>query len=68
MVSTPTRSRGEASGDVGAEASPAARKKPARLRGHVRSFWEGPEGKSKAPNSSTYYLILGCATASPQSV
>ncbi|YCH09454.1 putative lipid II flippase FtsW [Arthrobacter sp. alpha11c] len=63
MVSTPTRSRGRVSGDLGAQASPAARKKPAGLRGHVRSFWEGLEGKSKAPNSSTYYLILGCALA-----
>ncbi len=30
----------------------------------MRSFWESLEGKGKAPpNSSTYYLILGCALA-----
>ncbi|MGP0221615.1 MULTISPECIES: putative lipid II flippase FtsW [unclassified Paenarthrobacter] len=63
MVSTPTRTRGKNPGGGKAKASPAARTQRSGLRGHVRSFWESLEGKSKAPNNSTYYLILGCALA-----
>lgn len=68
MVSTPTRSRGKEpdAGDSGSQRTSVQRtkaKQPVRLRGHVRKFWEALEGRSKAPNSSTYYLILGCAMA-----
>ncbi|MFJ4170426.1 putative lipid II flippase FtsW [Paenarthrobacter sp. NPDC089714] len=63
MVSTPTRSRGDAGGTGKAKTPGAPGNQPKGLRGHLRKFWEGLEGKSKAPNSSTYYLILGCAMA-----
>ncbi|WP_422758423.1 putative lipid II flippase FtsW [Paenarthrobacter sp. C1] len=63
MVSTPTRTRGKEPRDGKNKATPRAARQPKGLRRHWRSFWESLEGKSKAPNSSTYYLILGCALA-----
>ncbi|WP_275779018.1 putative lipid II flippase FtsW [Paenarthrobacter sp. Y-19] len=63
MVSTPTRTRGKEPRDGKNKATPPAARQPKGLRRHWRSFWESLEGKSKAPNSSTYYLILGCALA-----
>ncbi|MCR1163591.1 putative lipid II flippase FtsW [Paenarthrobacter sp. UW852] len=63
MVSTPTRTRGRAPRDGKPEASPASAKKPSGLRRLLRNFWDSLEGKDRAPNSSTYYLILGCALA-----
>ncbi|MFJ5957897.1 putative lipid II flippase FtsW [Paenarthrobacter sp. NPDC092416] len=63
MVSTPTRTRGKEPRDGKAKAGQAKGKQPTGLRGHLRNFWDGVEGKGKAPNSSTYYLILGCALA-----
>ncbi|MBO1268507.1 putative lipid II flippase FtsW [Arthrobacter cavernae] len=63
MVSTPTRTRDKE--PAGGKTRPVAKdaKRPSGLRGHLRGFWDRVEGKSKAPNSSTYYLILGCALA-----
>ncbi|KUM40664.1 putative lipid II flippase FtsW [Arthrobacter sp. EpRS71] len=63
MVSTPTRTRGKEPRDGKPKAASVDSSRPKRLRGHLRGFWESLEGKSKAPNSSTYYLILGCALA-----
>lgn len=63
MVSTPTRTRGKDPQDGKPKAPAKPGKKPSGLRGHLRNFWDSLEGKDKAPNSSTYYLILGCALA-----
>ncbi|NHW48919.1 putative lipid II flippase FtsW [Paenarthrobacter sp. MSM-2-10-13] len=63
MVSTPTRTRGKEPRDGKPKAASGDGSRPSGLRGHLRGFWESLEGKSKAPNSSTYYLILGCALA-----
>ncbi|GAA2864507.1 putative lipid II flippase FtsW [Paenarthrobacter ilicis] len=63
MVSTPTRTLGKAPRGGKPGASKAGEKKPSGLRRHWRRFWESLEGKDKAPNSSTYYLILGCSLA-----
>ncbi|BCW58368.1 cell division protein FtsW [Paenarthrobacter nicotinovorans] len=63
MVSTPTRTRGKDPRDGKPKAPAKPGKKPSGLRGHLRNFWDSLEGKDKAPNSSTYYLILGCALA-----
>ena len=63
MVSTPTRTRGKNPRDGKPKAPATPGKKPSGLRGHLRNFWESLEGKDKTPNSSTYYLILGCALA-----
>ncbi|WP_284976120.1 putative lipid II flippase FtsW [Arthrobacter sp. efr-133-TYG-104] len=60
MVSTPTRGR---IARASKRLSPPPGHDGGGLRSRLRRLWDYIEGKEKAPNSSTYYLILGCAVA-----